>query len=91
MSRLLEQLENSRIAELIGKIESGQSVTGADLDRLTLLQPLDLIRSGQIAVAEAIRFQEEQDARTERLLLHLQQQMFPDRPTTDELVLSKPE
>jgi hypothetical protein len=91
MSKLLDKLENSRFGELLARVEQGQTVTDKDLDRLTLLQHLDTVCLGQIALAEAVRFQEEQDARTERLLLHLQQQLYPDRPTTNELMLSKAE
>ena len=81
-------LENSRLVGLIHKLEQGESVSTAELDRFALLQQLDLVRAGQIAAADAIRFHEEQDQRIERLLKAQIEQLYPDRPKANELVLS---
>lgn len=44
-----------RFSDLIAKVESGQPVTQKDVDRLTTLQSLDLLKTGDDFAREAIQ------------------------------------
>lgn len=61
---LLGLLQTSRLDDIRRQLEEGvQPVTHEQLDRLTLLQHLDLVHVGRVHAAEAVQLQEECDAR----------------------------
>jgi hypothetical protein len=60
MSWLVDNLRNSRIAGVIGQVERGEQV---DVDRLLLLQTLDIVHAGQLFLADAIERETELDDR----------------------------
>lgn len=65
MSRLSEVLNTSRVSDLIGKIERGESV---DYGRELTLQALDVARVGELFVLDAMDAEREADERFERQL-----------------------
>jgi hypothetical protein len=58
----VDKLRNSRVNDAIGKIERGEEV---DVDKLLLLQTLDIVQAGKDFLADAI---EEQRAADEQAL-----------------------
>jgi hypothetical protein len=63
-SFLVDRLRNSRVAEAIATLERGEPV---DLNRLHLLQALDVVRAGQMAIVEACDREKEFDERAYEL------------------------
>ena len=63
-----DKLRNSRIAVAIGQIERGEQV---DWQRLHQLQTLDLIRAGELFLADAIEEERSADERAASFLRNL--------------------
>jgi hypothetical protein len=59
-SKSVDKLRNSRIAAVIGQVERGEEV---DLQKLLLLQTLDIVQSGKDFLADAIEEQRDADER----------------------------
>lgn len=55
-------LTPDRLAEIVNRIEAGKTITQANIDRISLLQDLDLARVGREFLVEALSAQEAQDA-----------------------------
>lgn len=68
MSKLSEMLNTSRLAPLMERVESGQSLTMDEVNAAMILQQADLIQMGRMALSEAIERQEEADARAAALV-----------------------
>ena len=64
-SRAILMLEESRLAGVIEDIEVGRK---PDYLRVMVLQSLDIVRAGQLFLADALKREDEADAEFERRL-----------------------
>lgn len=65
MSWMLDYLRNSRLTGIAAKINSGEPV---NWQQESQLQTIDIVRHGQLALADAIEREEEADAQFEALV-----------------------
>ncbi len=81
MSRLaIEMLENSRLAEVIGQVERGEEV---DVERTLTLQALDVVRAGELFLADALKREDEADEQFKQLLEEICEESMGVQPVVE--------
>ena len=64
-NRVIEMLEESRLARVISDVEAGEQV---DYGKVATLQAFDIARAGEVFLAERLKMEDEADRQLEEMM-----------------------